>query len=430
MTLGGIQGNEPGGFLSADLYTDLALKRGNLIVLPRANFKSILMFARGPFGDMNRKFGVDLSKYPDAEIILILTALVAESDLLLNLHDGSGFYWPTQESELADPNRYGQSIIADTEVFMPEGSKRSLINLKEMAEQAIAEINSEIDDFRYKFHFMNTNTDQLKSKHKGPQHLATYYALTKVGIPAFGGETSKQLPILEMKVRQHNLAVNAFMRLLGVEVEHPRIYLEPPKLEYMIISVNGQLPVAMPDRHTPGAQSKGTTEVVYVGANYDQGLSVNIIGEGALNDIRRRLVITKPTTIVAQKDHLKFGQLKIDLVKNKNDPTLMVEPKVAQVKVPDGQDSEPVNTAPAKKAGPFKITEFIIAMDSKTVVMKPGETTTLISGAKIKLIDFKYESRPPAKRLVLNFKGFTPKGEYNGGEDRGHLINTAARPPI
>ena len=32
MLIGGIQGNEPGGFLSADLYADIALERGNLIV--------------------------------------------------------------------------------------------------------------------------------------------------------------------------------------------------------------------------------------------------------------------------------------------------------------------------------------------------------------------------------------------------------------
>ena len=56
MLIGGIQGNEPGGFLSADLYADMRLEKGNLIVVPRANFNSIILNQRGPHGDMNRKF--------------------------------------------------------------------------------------------------------------------------------------------------------------------------------------------------------------------------------------------------------------------------------------------------------------------------------------------------------------------------------------
>ena len=43
MLIGGIQGNEPGGFLSADLYADMSLEKGNLIVVPRANFNSIIL---------------------------------------------------------------------------------------------------------------------------------------------------------------------------------------------------------------------------------------------------------------------------------------------------------------------------------------------------------------------------------------------------
>jgi len=54
--LGGIQGDEPGGFLSADLYPNLVLDRGNLIVIPRANFHSIIKNSRGVNGDMNRRF--------------------------------------------------------------------------------------------------------------------------------------------------------------------------------------------------------------------------------------------------------------------------------------------------------------------------------------------------------------------------------------
>ena len=46
MIIGGIQGDEPGSYLTADLYADIHLKKGNLIVVPRANFYSILLDRR------------------------------------------------------------------------------------------------------------------------------------------------------------------------------------------------------------------------------------------------------------------------------------------------------------------------------------------------------------------------------------------------
>ena len=38
LLLGGIQGDEPGGYLAADLYTDITLRKGNLIVVPHGEF--------------------------------------------------------------------------------------------------------------------------------------------------------------------------------------------------------------------------------------------------------------------------------------------------------------------------------------------------------------------------------------------------------
>jgi predicted deacylase len=94
MLIGGIQGNEPGGFLSADLYADMSLEKGNLIVVPRANFYSIIMNERGPNGDMNRKFAHEENEYSmEDKIVTILKKLIGESDYLLNLHDGAGYFY-------------------------------------------------------------------------------------------------------------------------------------------------------------------------------------------------------------------------------------------------------------------------------------------------------------------------------------------------
>ena len=102
MILGGIQGNEPGGYLSADHYVELTLAKGNLIVVPRANFISIITDKRGVNGDMNRKFADEGDTY-EYKIVGIIKELMKEADVFLNLHDGSGFYRPKYISPSKNP---------------------------------------------------------------------------------------------------------------------------------------------------------------------------------------------------------------------------------------------------------------------------------------------------------------------------------------
>ena len=103
MIIGGIHGNEPGGYLAADLFADLTLRKGNLIVVPRANIFSIFQNTRGVSGDLNRQFGASYEHEIDQNIVGVLASLMTESDALLNLHDGSGFYRPTWEGPRSNP---------------------------------------------------------------------------------------------------------------------------------------------------------------------------------------------------------------------------------------------------------------------------------------------------------------------------------------
>jgi hypothetical protein len=120
---------------------------------------------------------------------------MAESDLFLNLHDGSGFFRDTWESEMANPERYGQCIIADADVYEHPATGR-VLRLGDDARKVAEAINSEIKEERYKFRFANHDTLSESSRHKEQRKSASYYALTKLGIPAYGIETSKQLPSL------------------------------------------------------------------------------------------------------------------------------------------------------------------------------------------------------------------------------------------
>lgn len=402
MIIGGIQGNEPGGFLSADLYADYALKKGNLVVVPRANFQSILVFQRGHNGDMNRKFGPLAKQDVDAQIVRILKDLIAESDVLLNLHDGSGFYRPRYESPLANPRRYGQSVIADCEKYYSARLGRWL-HLKDMAEKVITRINAQIENPRYRFHFMNTRTGEKDTPYAEQRLSATYYALTKQGIPAFGIETSKNLPTMEMKVYQHNLAINAFMEIFGLEPEQPRIYLVPPKLNYLVVSINNQVPVAVADRGTLFLNPGDSIEVVHVEANYERGLTADIQGLGTINDFRQRFTITKPTVIVAQKDHIKFGRVAVALR-------------------PRGPESPQDH---ARFVGPVRIKFFVVEVEGHRHLLADGEELKAVVGDRIKVVEVVTEGGPPGKDLTVNFKGFVPNRRRNTGEDRGYVINTA-----
>jgi len=481
MIIGGIQGDEPGGYLSADSYADLAVRRGNLIVVPRANFKAVVMNHRGPDGDMNRKFQGELGKDSDRKLVEILKSLMAESDLVLNLHDGSGYYRPTWESELANPNRYGQCIIADADVYTHPVSGR-ILPLQDYALDVVNRVNQEIDEPIQKFHFFNTRTDEPDSKHKEQRGSVTYYCLTQLGIPAFGVETSKVLPSLELKVYQHNLAVNAFLDVFGLELEQPRISLEPAALNHLIVSVNDTVPLALADGQTLQVAPGDTIKVLNIGANYSRGLAVKVTGQGdpSFNDLGLPLRIDKPTAITVFKDRRPIGRVAVEFlpagadtgprviglarinpypqatyIYEESDSLLAgldrqsgagqpIGPPPAGRKPPETQpDSRPEGETPdqggaaapeepgggrsdlALRPGPGQVTGFLVEVDGQEIEIAPGQELEILSGSLIKMVDLKSNGELP-KKVVMNLRGYMPKSKAykNDGEDRGFTADT------
>jgi hypothetical protein len=399
MLIGGIQGNEPGGFLSADLYADMSLMKGNLIVVPRANFYSILLNHRGPHGDMNRKFAANPKKMSmDDKIVSILKQLIAESDYLLNLHDGSGYYYPRYISRWRNPNQFGQSIIADCENYRIPG-RDEVLRLGEMARKITVEINGEITNDLHKFRFNNTRTDEPKSIHREQLKSATYYALTKHHIPAFGVETSKFLPSIDLKVRYHNLAINAFMRLFGIIPEQPRLFLDPPELKYLVVSINGQIPIVIRDQQALSIMTGDTVNIAHVEANYERGLSVDVLGYGSLNDFREDISIHKDTKLLVRKDNKVFASIPIRANRDRG--------------------------AYTRNLPHTMVTHFIIEADGRKQLIKNGGTLEIIRGDSLKVIDILPESLARQREVIVNFKGFVGNWKNNTGEDRGYFIDTA-----
>jgi hypothetical protein len=399
MLIGGIQGNEPGGFLSADLYADMSLEKGNLIVVPRANFYSILLNKRGPHGDMNRKFThEDTTESMEDKIVSILKRLIGQSDYLLNLHDGSGYYYPKYIDKWRNPMRFGQSIISDCEIYAVPGTGKS-INLGNMAKKVIAQVNPHIKNALYKFHYNNTKTGDPHSAHKEQRKSATYYALTKHHIPAFGVESSKFLPSMDLKIRYHNLIINTFMKHFGIIPEHPGIALDPPLLKYIVLSINGDTGTVVKDKQPVYLRLGDSIHVSHIEANYERGLSLDILGYGDLNDFRKNILITKNTNMIVRKDNQTFAEIPIVISGNRT------------VK---GEEREPAS----------KPKYLVVEARGNRFLLANGETLQLVKGDHMKIVDALPSSLSPSC-LKINFKGFVGNRKNNTGEDRGYDINTA-----
>jgi len=403
MMIGGIQGDEPGGFLSADHYADISLSKGNLIVVPRANFQSIVLNKRKINEDMNRKFADDPPDNYEKKVVEILKKLIAESDCLLNLHDGSGFYSEIWEGPDRNPKRFGQCIIADSERYTVAETGR-VLELGNMARIVAGEINRDIEDPGLHFHFNNHKTREDATIHKEQRKSATYYALYSCGIPAFGIETSKSLST-ETKVRHHNLAINSFMKLFDIVPEMPGINLDPPQLKYLVISINDSKPIAVKDNETLYVNSGDSVMVTHIEANYERGLTADVAGHGSISDIRRKFIINEPTKVIVRKDYFPCGSISLAIDENSDEAITELSSKGDKRR--------------------YKVSKILFKTRVNGVerIDESGGRIKLIKGDKLEIIDI-ISSRRDNSNLDVNFKGYICNSKNNTGEDRGYVINT------
>ena len=213
LVIGGIQGDEPGGFTAASLLvTDYQVKKGNVWIVPNLNFKSIIERSRGVHGDMNRKF-LSLPKAdPEYEAVEKIKSIILDKrvDLILNLHDGSGFYNTKHISKNRNPGRWGQSVIIDQEKI--EAPRFG--NLSELAGKVCESANRNIKYDKTHYHVKNTRTSEGDVE---MEKTLTYFAIRN-NKPAFGVEASKDFRT-HARALYHLFIVEAMLRELGIEYE-------------------------------------------------------------------------------------------------------------------------------------------------------------------------------------------------------------------
>ena len=214
LIVGGIHGDEPGGYFApAILEKYYKIKSGNLWIVPNLNVDSIMANNRGIYGDMNRKFNVIDKNDNDLLTINRIKEIILEKrvDLILNLHDGFGFYRDIYEDANFNPSAWGQATIIDQDKIDDKFG-----NLDEIANQVNKSVNNE--GLYQNFHTFGVKNTQTKQKDEQMQQSLTYFAVTH-NKPAFAIETSKNITELTYKVIYQLKSIEEFMRIMHIDFE-------------------------------------------------------------------------------------------------------------------------------------------------------------------------------------------------------------------
>ncbi len=238
MVQGGIQGDEASGFVTSEILTNATVKKGNLLIIPRANPPSIHVRKRQVNVDLNRRFDKDYNQFYEDRLARVIRYLVSKSDALIHLHEGSGFYSPTHVDARRNPYRYGQSVIIDTNVY------KNRIFLADFVENCLKDINQHVKPAKWQFELFNTKTFSNHSAYLEQRKSLTYHALKDREIPALAIEVSKDISDLDWKVRHQLMATTVILHHFGVDVQLPDItdndFATYPKDKIQLL-VNGAL---------------------------------------------------------------------------------------------------------------------------------------------------------------------------------------------
>ncbi len=243
LVIGGIHGNEPGGYYAPSfLVRYYTVTKGSLWVVPNLNFDSIVKFRRGIYGDMNRKFAKISKNDKDYKIVRDIQKIILnpQVDMILNLHDGHGFYRGSWQNSIFNPAAWGQACIIDQEKI--KTSKFG--DLGKIAAEVSSVLNT---DLKKNFHYFNVKNTKTKFQDEQMRLSLTYFAITH-NKPAFAIETSKNIKDLPTKIYYQLRAIEEFMKIVGIEYKRnfklsiPEIKKLLNKDDYAIIN-NAVLPL-------------------------------------------------------------------------------------------------------------------------------------------------------------------------------------------
>ena len=215
LVLGGVHGNEPGGWMAALQLVDVSIDRGALFVVPEANRLAIEAFSRTTpeLGDLNRLYPGDPDGLPMAQMAHQIVSLVKQYDVdvVIDLHESWGFY---QDRASRSTAFLGQTITS-----YPDDAGRTL------AQRVAEAVNVRVLDPREELvtrDFPSRGTwiepgglDSLSDDSQWRSRSSLGFSLYCPGTTALLVEMSQQLP-LERRIALHLEVVNEVLRQLGM----------------------------------------------------------------------------------------------------------------------------------------------------------------------------------------------------------------------
>jgi hypothetical protein len=164
---------------------------------------------------MNRKFSIVDKNDSDYEVVTRVKKIILDKkvDLVLNLHDGHGFYRNKYENAIFNPNAWGQATIIDQEKI---NGLEKFGNLDEIASQVTSALNN--DNLFKDYHSFGVKNTETKFKDEQQQLSLTFFAVTH-NKPAFAIETSKNITDLTHKVIYQLKSIEEFMNIMHIEFE-------------------------------------------------------------------------------------------------------------------------------------------------------------------------------------------------------------------
>jgi hypothetical protein len=120
MIVGGVHGNETAGYTAAGKLKNIQIRKGTLLVLPKANIRAVNAHCRyiSGEGDLNRDFPTSKTDKADTTLARAIFEAVQDYDVdwLMDLHEGYDYS--------VNPNN---SSVGQTMVYYPDMQTKTLV---------------------------------------------------------------------------------------------------------------------------------------------------------------------------------------------------------------------------------------------------------------------------------------------------------------
>ena len=221
MVLGGVHGNEPGGWMAADQVAErIRPATGALMVVPRANKMAMALFERTTtdLGDLNRLYPGRSDGLPMERMALEIVEVLREfrANVVVDMHESWAFY--------RDRPQNGTAFLGQTVATAPSEPASSF------ARSVVEQVNQRVLAEREEFFFREFPPGRLPDPNSAlpfdtsgnPQAAVSGGSRSSLGLPAHVPglisilvEMGQQQPI-ERRVALHIDVLQQVMRNIGI----------------------------------------------------------------------------------------------------------------------------------------------------------------------------------------------------------------------